>query len=101
MSTLLTDSIQPCSVVDIGSNSMRLVIFDTSAGYPHPVYNERIFCALGEGVGKCGHLTCDNAIDDALTAVVRFARVSAAGSTLAPCTFSPRQRCATPRTAAY
>jgi exopolyphosphatase/guanosine-5'-triphosphate,3'-diphosphate pyrophosphatase len=74
MSTLLTDSIQPCSVVDIGSNSIRLVIFDTSAGYPHPVYNERIFCALGEGVGRCGHL-CDNAIDDALTAVVRFARV--------------------------
>ena len=74
MSTLLSDSIQPCSVVDIGSNSIRLVIFDTAAGYPHPVYNERIFCALGEGVGKCGHLR-DNAIDDALTAVVRFARM--------------------------
>jgi exopolyphosphatase/guanosine-5'-triphosphate,3'-diphosphate pyrophosphatase len=74
MSTLLSDSIQPCSVVDIGSNSIRLVIFDIAAGYPHPVYNERIFCALGEGVGKCGHLR-DNTIDDALTAVIRFARI--------------------------
>ena len=74
MSTLLSNSIQPCSVVDIGSNSIRLVIFDTAAGYPHPVYNERIFCALGEGVGRCGHLP-DNTIDDALTAVVRFARI--------------------------
>ena len=74
MSTLLSDRIQPCSVVDIGSNSIRLVIFDIAAGYPHPVFNERIFCALGEGVGKCGHLR-DNTIDDALTAVIRFARI--------------------------
>ena len=74
ISKLLSDGIQPCSVVDIGSNSIRLVIFDTAAGYPHPIYNERVFCALGSGVGRCGHLP-DNTIDDALTAVVRFARI--------------------------
>ena len=61
-------------MVDIGSNSIRLVVFDVSAGYPHPVYNERVFCALGAGVGKHG-LLADGTIDDALTSIVRFARI--------------------------
>ncbi len=60
--------------MDIGSNSIRLVIFDVSAGYPHPVYNERVFCALGAGVGKHAALP-DDTIDVALTAIVRFARI--------------------------
>lgn len=72
--TLLSDRIQPRSVIDIGSNSIRLVVFDVSAGYPHPVYNERVFCAMGAGVGKHGALP-DDTIDDALTAIVRFARI--------------------------
>ena len=38
------------------------------------MYNERVFCALGAGVGKRGYLP-DDTIDDALTAVVRFARI--------------------------
>ena len=50
------------------------MIFDVAAGYPHPIYNERVFCALGAGVGKRGHLP-DDTIDDALAAVVRFARI--------------------------
>lgn len=61
--------------MDIGSNSIRLVIFDVSAGYPHPVYNERVFCAMGAGVGKHGALP-DDTIDDALTSIVRFARIA-------------------------
>jgi len=70
----LSDRIKPYSVVDIGSNSIRLVIFDVAAGYPHPVYNERVFCALGAGVGKHGHLP-DETIADTLTAIVRFSRI--------------------------
>ncbi|MGB0629902.1 MAG: hypothetical protein ACPGRZ_04345 [Alphaproteobacteria bacterium] len=71
----MSDRIKPYSVVDIGSNSIRLVIFDVAGGYPHPVYNERMFCALGAGVGRHGHLP-DKTIDDALTAIVRFARIA-------------------------
>jgi exopolyphosphatase/guanosine-5'-triphosphate,3'-diphosphate pyrophosphatase len=71
---LLSDRYQTRSVIDIGSNSIRLVIFDISAGYPHPIYNERVFCALGAGVGIDGKLAPDT-IDMALAAIVRFARV--------------------------
>ena len=63
------------AMIDIGSNSIRLVIFDVSAGYPHPLYNERVFCALGTDVGTTGRLPRDS-IDAALAAVVRFVEVA-------------------------
>lgn len=62
------------AVIDIGSNSIRLVIFDVSAGYPHPRYNERVFCALGSDVGTAGRLPRDS-IDAALSSIVRFVEV--------------------------
>ena len=63
------------AVIDIGSNSIRLVIFDVSAGYPHPLYNERVFCALGTDVGSTGRLP-RNSMDAALTAILRFVEVA-------------------------
>ena len=44
-------------VIDIGSNSVRLVVFDLSGGYPLTVFNDRVFCALGKGVGETGNLS--------------------------------------------
>ena len=34
-------------VVDVGSNSVRLVVFDGAARSPAYFYNEKIMCALG------------------------------------------------------
>ncbi len=43
-------------IVDIGSNTVRLVVFDAPARLPVPVFNERVSCRLGKGLGKFGKL---------------------------------------------
>ena len=43
-------------VVDIGSNSVRLVVFDGAARSPAYYYNEKIMCALGAGLAETGCL---------------------------------------------
>ena len=71
----LTDKFRTFAVIDIGSNSIRLVIFNVTDGYPHPLYNERVFCGLGTGLGATGALP-DDAMDRAVEAVVRFSRLA-------------------------
>jgi exopolyphosphatase/guanosine-5'-triphosphate,3'-diphosphate pyrophosphatase len=44
------------AIVDIGSNSVRLVFYDYASGYPQPVFNEKVTCTLGEGLESGGHL---------------------------------------------
>ena len=58
-------------VVDIGSNSVRLVVFDGAARSPAYFFNEKIMCGLGAGLSKTGQL---NPIgrERALTALKRF-----------------------------
>ncbi len=41
---------RPVAVVDIGSNSVRLVVYDGLRRSPAPVFNEKILCGLGRGV---------------------------------------------------
>lgn len=43
-------------VVDVGSNSVRMVVFDGAARSPAYFYNEKIMCALGAGLSDTGHL---------------------------------------------
>lgn len=62
-------------VVDIGSNSIRLVIFDALSRTPLPLFNERIFCGLGKGLAETGRLS-DESMDRALRTIVRFARLT-------------------------
>ena len=59
------------AVIDIGSNTVRLVVFDLTDGYPMPLFDEGAFCALGRGVGKSGKLTEDS-FERALEAIGRF-----------------------------
>ncbi len=47
------------ALVDMGSNSVRLVIFDYQAGWPLQLYNEKALCGLGEPVAKTGALGPD------------------------------------------
>ena len=44
-------------VIDIGSNSVRLVIFDALARAPHYVFNEKVQCRLGQGLQDTGQLS--------------------------------------------
>jgi exopolyphosphatase / guanosine-5'-triphosphate,3'-diphosphate pyrophosphatase len=64
-------SYKPVSVVDIGSNSVRLVVYDGLRRSPTPVFNEKILCGLGKGVALTGRLA-DQGIVRALTALRRF-----------------------------
>ncbi|MFK7752936.1 MAG: Ppx/GppA family phosphatase [Sedimentitalea sp.] len=58
-------------VVDIGSNSVRLVVFDGAARSPAYFYNEKIMCALGAGLSETGHLNPSGRAR-ALAALKRF-----------------------------
>ncbi len=46
-------------VVDIGSNSVRLVVFDGAARSPAYFFNEKVMCALGAGLAESGKLNPD------------------------------------------
>ena len=65
----------PVAVLDIGSNSVRLVVYERLARSLTPLYNEKSACALGRGLAQTGRLAYEN-VDRALTAIQRFALVS-------------------------
>ena len=58
-------------VVDVGSNSVRMVVFDGAARSPAYFYNEKIMCALGAGLSETGRLNPQGRIR-ALSALRRF-----------------------------
>lgn len=60
------------AVIDIGSNSIRLVVYDALKRSPLPVFNEKVLCGLGRGVEKTGCLNPDGVIQG-LEALERFA----------------------------
>ncbi|GGB52592.1 exopolyphosphatase [Tistrella bauzanensis] len=61
-------------VVDIGSNSLRLVIFDGLKRMPQPIFNEKALCALGSGVAETGRLDPER-VEAAITALKRFSAI--------------------------
>jgi exopolyphosphatase/guanosine-5'-triphosphate,3'-diphosphate pyrophosphatase len=65
----------PVAVLDIGSNSVRLVVYERHARALTPLYNEKSACALGRGVGQTGRLAPAN-MAQALDAIKRFALVA-------------------------
>ena len=61
----------PVSIVDIGSNSVRLVAYQGLARAPTPIFNEKAMCGLGRGVVTTGRLPEDG-VDKALKALRRY-----------------------------
>jgi exopolyphosphatase/guanosine-5'-triphosphate,3'-diphosphate pyrophosphatase len=61
----------PIAVIDIGSNSVRLVIYEGLTRAPTPIFNEKVLAGLGREVQTTGLLAQD-AIDTALDALRRF-----------------------------
>jgi exopolyphosphatase/guanosine-5'-triphosphate,3'-diphosphate pyrophosphatase len=60
------------AVIDVGSNSVRLVVYDRIGRTPIPLFNERLLCGLGRGVAETGRLDAE-AVERALEALRRFA----------------------------
>ncbi|MEM9761235.1 MAG: Ppx/GppA phosphatase family protein [Pseudomonadota bacterium] len=67
----------PVAVIDIGSNSVRLVVYDTLSRAPFPRFNEKSFCRLGADRAADGRLAAD-AINHAIRSVHRFHAISQA-----------------------
>lgn len=71
-------------VVDVGSNSVRMVVFDGAARSPAYFYNEKVMAGLGKGLAETGKLNPEGA-KRALSALKRFALL-ADGMGIAPLT---------------
>ncbi|MBE8190948.1 MAG: Ppx/GppA family phosphatase [Alphaproteobacteria bacterium] len=65
----------PLGVIDIGSNSVRLVGYSGTARVPLPIYNERAFCRLGNAVEKSGRIEGEP-YDRAIETLRRFAKIA-------------------------
>lgn len=61
----------PVAVVDIGSNSVRLVIYERKARTPTMLFNEKLLAGLGRGVAATGQLA-EESVNLALGELVRF-----------------------------
>src|SRR5262245_46731981 len=61
----------PVAVIDIGSNSVRLVAYEGLTRSPTPIFNEKVLAGLGREVQTTGLLAAD-AVDKALAALRRF-----------------------------
>jgi exopolyphosphatase/guanosine-5'-triphosphate,3'-diphosphate pyrophosphatase len=61
----------PVAIVDIGSNSIRLLVYDGLRRSPVPLFNEKLICGLGRGVAVTGQLD-DKAVERALRELRRF-----------------------------
>lgn len=59
------------AIIDIGSNSVRLVVYEGLSRAPTPVFNEKLLCGLGRTVASKGRLP-DDAVTKALKALARF-----------------------------
>ncbi|SFG95686.1 exopolyphosphatase [Methylobacterium gossipiicola] len=62
---------EPVAIIDIGSNSVRLVAYDGLTRAPTPLYNEKVLCGLGRNVLTTGRLN-EEAVQRALVALARF-----------------------------
>lgn len=65
----------PVAVVDIGSNSVRLLIYDGPWRHAYPLHNEKMICAIGRNMVRTGHLD-DSGMELALETLARFKLVA-------------------------
>lgn len=67
--------LEPLGVIDIGSNSVRLVIYEGAVRGAAPLFNEKVLCGLGKQVASTGRLG-SGATAQALAALVRFRAIA-------------------------
>ncbi|AZV39756.1 exopolyphosphatase [Komagataeibacter xylinus] len=59
------------AVIDLGSNSVRLVVFDGISRNPAPIFNEKVVLRLGRGLNATGRLN-EEAVPLAMEVMARF-----------------------------
>ncbi len=65
------------AIIDIGSNSVRMVVYQGLTRIPATVFNEKVMAGLGRGLATNGKLG-KSSMDVAVTALARFAALAAA-----------------------
>lgn len=65
----------PIAVIDIGSNSVRQVIYEGFTRAPSVLFNEKVLCGLGRGLAENGRMD-EEAVDAALRAILRFRAIA-------------------------
>ncbi len=66
---------RPFGVIDIGSNTVRLVVYTAQTRIPIPLHNEKAVCALGKGLEKTGFLNSEG-VKMAFDTLSRFVRIA-------------------------
>ena len=66
-----------CGVVDLGSNSVRLVVYEGHTRNPMPIFNEKAVLRLGRGLQTTGRLN-EEGMGQALTVMHRYHAVARA-----------------------
>jgi exopolyphosphatase / guanosine-5'-triphosphate,3'-diphosphate pyrophosphatase len=69
------DHLEPVSVIDIGSNSVRLVVYEGLTRSPTPIFNEKVLCGLGRQVATKGILD-ESAVEQSIQSLHRFHALS-------------------------
>ena len=64
-------TVRRVAVVDIGSNSVRLVVYEGLSRSPTALFNEKALCGLGREVQTTGLLAAD-AVEQALSSLKRY-----------------------------
>jgi exopolyphosphatase/guanosine-5'-triphosphate,3'-diphosphate pyrophosphatase len=64
-------------VMDVGSNSVRLVVYDVRGRAMQPRFNEKVLAGLGRGLASTGKLNRDG-VEVAVAALARFASITRA-----------------------
>lgn len=67
--------LEPLGVIDIGSNSVRLVVYDGAVRAAQPIFNEKVLAGLGKAVATTGQLG-DESVARALEALTRFRAIA-------------------------
>ena len=63
--------LEPIAVVDIGSNSVRLVVYEGAVRAPTPLFNEKEQCGLGRRIASTGRLGRVS-VEQAIRTLARF-----------------------------
>lgn len=66
---------KPVAIIDIGSNSVRLVVYEGAKRSPAPLFNEKVLCGLGRSLATTGQLHQKGA-KRALLALRRFRAIA-------------------------
>jgi exopolyphosphatase/guanosine-5'-triphosphate,3'-diphosphate pyrophosphatase len=67
--------LEPLGVIDIGSNSVRLVVYEGAVRAAQPIFNEKVLAGLGKSIASTGRLG-EESIERAIEALKRFRAVA-------------------------